>query len=53
MTVFNVIIFQIFYFIPVMVNQNFQQPLLQSSVSMSPNQCLIICWFGDKKTYQC
>ncbi len=31
-----------------MVNLNFQQPLLQSSVSHDPSQINVICWFKKK-----
>ncbi len=31
-----------------MVNQNFQQPLLQSSVSHNYPEIILICWFGSQ-----
>ncbi len=37
-------------FIPVMAKLNFQQPLLESSVSNDPSEIILICWFGAQKT---
>ncbi len=31
-----------------MENLNFQQPLLQSSVSHDPSEIIVICWFKNK-----
>ncbi len=43
--------------IPVMAKLNFQQPLLQSSVSNDPSEIILICWFVAQETflpiYQC
>ncbi len=33
-----------------MVKQNFQQLLFQSSVSYNPSEIILICWFGAQKT---
>ncbi len=30
---------------------NFQQPLLQSSVSNDPSEIILMCWFGNQKAY--
>ncbi len=30
---------------------NFQQPLLQSSVSHDPSEIILICWFGAQETF--
>ncbi len=38
-------------FIPVMAKLNFQQLLLQSSVSNDPSEIILICWFGAEKTF--
>ncbi len=38
-------------FIPVMAMLNFQQPLLQSSVSHDPSEIILISWFGAKESF--
>ncbi len=44
----KIYIFNIFENIifPVLVKLNFQQPLLQSSVSHDPSEIILICWFA-------
>ncbi len=37
-------------FIPVMAKLNFQQPLLQSSVSHGSSEIILMCWFGAQET---
>ncbi len=34
-----------------MVKLNFQQSLLQSSVSNNPSEMILICWFGAQETF--
>ncbi len=36
------------WFIPVMTNVNFQQPLLQASLSNDPLEIILICWFRSR-----
>ncbi len=38
-------------FISVNAKLNFQQPILQSSVSHDPPEIILICWFGAQETY--
>jgi len=38
-------------FIPVTAKLNFQQSLLQSSVSHDPSEIILICWFGAQETF--
>ncbi len=34
-----------------MANQNYQQPLLQSSVSQDPSEIILMCWFDAQETF--
>jgi len=38
-------------FIPVMAKLNFQQPLLQATVSHDPSEIILICWFDAQNIY--
>ncbi len=43
---FSILIYFKMYFIPVMAKLNFQQSLLQSSVSRDPSEIILIYWFA-------
>ncbi len=38
-------------FICEVAKQNFQQPLLQSSVSHDPSEIILICWFDSQEAF--